>query len=184
MVTLNDDLKRILSGLGQQDAGEYLPLHDKLNVLGFGTETSRQSSPPPRKIARKPATYRIGLISDGRGVGAPLDYAIEACARQGAKIDLLLHGAIEPACISALETQIRLADLEFNRIQLGLQPVDDIVNYICNHPSLTFLVAMPDDPAIKELVEELTSKRRGRIPVPLALIENQPSARPAKQSAA
>ena len=75
-------------------------------------------------MVKKPTIHRIALISDGRGVGAPLDYAIDACSRQGAKIDLLLHGAIDAAKISSLENQIRAAGLDYHRIQLGMTPVD------------------------------------------------------------
>lgn len=184
MAKLSDDLKRILSGLAQQDAGEFLSMHDKMRVLGIGTETRVKPSSPPRSIAKKQAIHRIALISDGRGVGAPLDYVIDACSRQDAKIDLLIHGAVDTAKISLLENQIRAAGLDHQCIQLGMKPVDNIIDYICNHPSLIFLVAMPDDDAAKVLIEEVIPKRGGRIPVPLVLIENRSSARPAEQSAA
>ncbi|QYZ65236.1 MAG: hypothetical protein OI74_07950 [Gammaproteobacteria bacterium (ex Lamellibrachia satsuma)] len=184
MKKLSDDLKRMLTGLAHQDAGEFLSMRDKMKVLGMGSETRAKPSPSPRKIAKKTATHRIAFISDGRGVGAPLAYAIDACSRQGAKIDLLIHGTADTENISALENQIRVAGLDHHRIPLGMNPVDDIINYICNHLSLIFLVAMPDDDAAKILIEEAIPKRGGRIPVPLVLIEDRPSPHQAEQSAA
>jgi len=183
MIKLSDDLKKILSGLAHQDAGEFLPMRDKMKALGLGLETRVKSS-PSRNVARKPAIHRIALISDGRGAGAPLSYAIDACSRQGAKIDLLTHGAVDMASISAIEKQIRTAGLEYHHIQLGMKPVDDVIDYICNHPALIFLVAMPDDETVKVLIEEVIPKRGGRIPVPLVLIEDRPSVRLAEPSAA
>ncbi|MBW9261492.1 MAG: hypothetical protein K1566_03565 [Candidatus Thiodiazotropha sp. (ex. Lucinisca nassula)] len=184
MKKLSDDLKRMLNGLAHQDAGEFLSMRDKLNVLGMGSETRAKSSPPPHKMAKKPTTQRIAFISDGRGLGTPLSYAIDACSRQGANIDLLIHGTTDTANISALENRIRAVGLDHHRIQLGMKPVDDVINYICNHPSLIFLVAMPDDETAKVLIEEVIPKRGGRIPVPLVLIEDRSSTSQTKQSAA
>ncbi len=169
MTKLSDSLKQILSGLAYQDAGDYLPMRDKMKVLGQDTESRLKPSVTKPSETRKPASRRIALISDGRGLGAPLDYVIDACSRQSAKIDLLIHGAVDTASISALENQIRLAGLEHHRIQLGVDAVEGIVNYICNHHSLIFVVAMPDDGAAKTLVEEVIPKRGGRIPVPWCL---------------
>ncbi|MBT2968930.1 MAG: hypothetical protein KME56_00335 [Candidatus Thiodiazotropha sp. (ex Ctena orbiculata)] len=184
MKKLSDNLKRMLNGLAQQDAGEFLSMHDKMKVLGMEPETSAKPSPPPRNMTKKPATHRIAFISDGRGVGAPLAYAIDACSRQGTKIDLLIHGTTDLEKITALENQIRAAGLDHHRIQLGMNAVDDIFDYTRNHPSLIFLVAMPDDNAAKVLIEESIPKRGARIPVPLVLIEDRPSTRQAEQSAA
>ncbi len=184
MTNLTDDLKRILTGLAYQDAGEFLSMHDKMRTLGMGAKNRKKPVSPTHSIVNKPAIHRIALISDGRGAGAPLDYAIETCSRQGAKIDLLLHGTIDTENIATLETHIRSAGLDYNCIQLGTEPVDGIIEYVCNHPALIFLVAMPDDATAKTLIEEVIPKRGGRIPVPLVLIEDQPSVRPANQSAA
>jgi hypothetical protein len=185
MAKLSDDLKRMLAGLAHQDAGEFLSMHDKMKVLGYGPETREKPlAAAPRKLVKRAATRRIALISDGRGVGAPLDYAIDACLRQDAQIDLLVHGAIDTESISALEKQVQQAGLDCQTIQLGVHVVDDIVEYIFDHPSLIFLVAMPDDAAARVIIEEVIPKRGGRIPVPLVLIEGQSAARSSKQSAA
>jgi hypothetical protein len=184
MAKLSDDLKKMLAGLAHQDAGEFLSMHDKMRVLGCGPEAREKPLAAPRKVVRRPATKRIALISDGRGLGAPLDYAIDACLRQDAQIDLLVHGAIDTETISVLEKQVQQAGLDCQTIQLGVHVVDDIVEYIFDHPSLIFLVAMPDDAAARVIIEEVIPKRGGRIPVPLVLIESQSVARSHKQSAA
>ena len=124
------------------------------------------------------------MISDGRGERAPLDYAIDACSRQGAMIDLLVHGVVDPTSISALENRIRAADLDCHRIQLGMNPGDDIVDYIRSQPSLIFLVASSDDDVAKVLIVDVIPRRGRRVPVPLVLIEDRSFARSAKKSAA
>ena len=184
MKKLSKDLKRILAGLARQDAGEFLSMRDKMAVLG--AKVDKQSRPGSRTRdtgARAPAR-RIALISDGRGLGAPLDYIIDACTRQEAKIDVLVHGAVDAANIAALEGRIREAGLDCRKVQLGTQSLDKIVDYVYNHAALMFLVAMPDDRTVRALIDDLGSKRRARLPVPLVLIEERPASRARAESVA
>ena len=184
MKRLTEELKRVLSGLACQDAGEFLTMQDKLEVLGYASATGAESAAIRKSAPKRTATYRIGLVSDGRGLGAPLEYAIEAAKRQHARIDLLTHGTFDARNLDALKKRVMAERLECQVIRLGVEPVEDIVGYICNHPSLVFLVAMPDDSAARVLVEEVIPRRGGRIPVPLVLIEARKERREEKLSAA
>ena len=109
MKKLSNNLKRMLNGLAHQDAAEYLSTHDKMMALGVGPETRLKQTKPSLDIVTQQSKRRIAFISDGRGVDAPLAYAIDACSRQGAKIDLLVHGTIDAKIISALQTRARIA---------------------------------------------------------------------------
>jgi len=171
MSKLSDDLKRMLAGLACQDAGEFLPMQQKMEMLVTRTATApvAESSRPgsvPRQVTR-----RIALVSDGRGVGAPLDYAMEAALRQGARVDLLVHGTFDARNLDAMTGRLGAAGIPVQVIRLGMDTVEDIATYICNHPSLIFVVAMPDDSAARTLVEDVIPRRGGRVPVPLVLIE-------------
>jgi hypothetical protein len=184
MNVLSDALKKMLAGLAHQDAGEFLSAHEKMEILGYGGETREKSSAVSQKTVKRPATKRIALISDGRGLGAPLDYAIDACLRQDAQLDLLVHGTVDTNSISLLEKQIQRAGLDCQHIRLGVHVVDDIIEYIYSQPSLIFLVAMPDDAAVRVLIEEVIPRHGGRIPVPLVLIEEKRVDPTIRQSAA
>ena len=177
MTKLTSELKRILAGLAYQDAGDYLSMHDKLELLGAGPEAPAQPAARPHGSASGAIAKRVALISDGRGLGAPLDYALETCLRQGAQIDLLVHGAPDPRSIAGLESQVRRRGLTSQRVDLGARIVADIIDYVRSQPSVIFLVAMPDDPAARVLMEEVIPRRKGLIPVPLVLIES-PAAAP------
>jgi len=171
MSKLSDDLKRMLAGLACQEAGEFLPMQQKMAMLATErTDPVAADSRPVRAVPR-PATHRIALISDGRGLGAPLDYAMEAALRQGARVDLLVHGTFDARSLDAMTGRLGASGIPFQVIRLGVDTVEDIATYICNHPSLIFLVAMPDDSAARTLVEEVIPRRGGRMPVPLVLIE-------------
>lgn len=184
MKKLSDSMKRILSGLAYQDAGEFLPMRQKMMVLGTGPDTRQKSTAPRLTAVREPASQRIGLISDGRGLAAPLDYAIDACTRHSATLDLLIHGAVDAANLSALDYRLRGAGVGYHRIQLGTNPIQHITDYVCNHPSVIFLLARTDDSAAKVLVEKVMPRRGGLVPVPLVFIHDQSSTRAGKQSAA
>jgi hypothetical protein len=176
MKTLSDDLKRILSGLAHQSAGEFLPMREKMKAFESEAGLEDQPGSPRRGTARRAATPRVALICDGNLPGAPLEYAMDAASRQGATIDLLVHGASSMETLSALETQVRTAGHECRRIQLDLNAVDALANYARNSASLLFLVAATDNSVVKTLMEEVIPQRGGRLPVPLVLIENRPAA--------
>mgnify|MGYP001826324464 CR=1 FL=1 len=184
MRRLNEALKKMLAGLAHQDAGEFLSAHEKMEILGYATETRKRPPGAPRKAVARPVGKRIALLSDGRGLGAPLEYAIDACLRQHAQIDLLLHGAIDTKSVSRLDKQIKQAGLECQHIRLGVNVVEGIVDYIHGQTSLIFLVALPDDKAARVLIEEVIPRQGGRIPVPLVLIQEKPVTPSTHQSAA
>jgi hypothetical protein len=173
MRKLSDSLKRVLTGLAYQDAGEFLSVREKLDVLG---DTGKRAASNRKKSGNRIATSntrRIALITDGRGIGAALNYTIDVSQRHGVQVDLLIHGAVDVELISSMEKQIRAADIVCHRIQLYAQAVEGLLKYIADHSCLMFLVASPDDATARLLVEDVIPKRRSRITVPLVLIDNQ-----------
>lgn len=184
MRKLSKNMKRILTGLAYQDAGEYLPMRDKLSVLEVGDKPVIKPWQKSINRIEKSKTRRIALITDGRGIGAALDYAIDVSQRHGAQIDLLIHGAVDVEQISIIEKQIRAAGVNCHRIQLHTQAVEDLFKYITGQSSLMFLVASPNDTAARLLVEDVIPNRRSRLPVPVVLIDNHSSADARKLTAA
>ncbi|NOR43695.1 MAG: hypothetical protein GQ572_10195 [Gammaproteobacteria bacterium] len=189
MTTLSEDLKKMLTGLAYQDAGDFLSIREKMTVLGNGSENPGKPNTPVHMLetqisGTRAVTKRIAFISNGSGLGAPLDYAIDACLRQNAQIDLLIHGSADSEKTSALEKKIKNAGVRYQRIQLEVTAVYGIVKYIAKHPSLLYLIAMPDDDVARVLIEEVLPGRRRRIQIPVVLIEDQILARLPEQSAA
>jgi len=184
MAKLREDIKRMLSALAYQDADEYLSSHEKMKILGYGPEVNTEQSLPARKIAKRTVSPRIALIIDGQGPGAPLAYTIDACQRQDAQVDLLLHGAIDTKSIIKIENRILQAGLDYQCIQVGMKAIDDIIEYIFSESTLIYLVATSDDVVVRELIEEVLPKRGLRIPVPLVLINGDKSSNTKKRSAA
>ena len=83
-----------------------------MNVLDNAAENPGKPHTPAHTLetrmgATRVATKRIAFISNGSGLGAPLDYAIDACLRQNAEIDLLIHGPAGSENSSALENKIK-----------------------------------------------------------------------------
>ncbi|MES9832402.1 MAG: hypothetical protein ABW139_09180 [Candidatus Thiodiazotropha sp. DIVDIV] len=182
MTKLKDDLKKILAGLALQDAGEYLPLSRKNSLLGLSAKSKPSSN--SQHFPSKQVSHRIALITDGKGIGAALDYAIESCTKEGTKIDLLVDNYADNSKISAIQNRIKSEKLECHVIQLGLSPVEDICSYITNHPSLIFLVSTPVNKSANKLIQEVIPNLKSPIHVPLVLIEDKSPDKPAKQTAA
>ena len=184
MTKLSEDMKQMLTGLAYQDAGDFLSIREKMEVLDNSAESRRKPGTAPRMLETRAATKRIAFISNGRGLDAPLDYAIDACLRQNAQIDLLIHGTADSENTLALEKKIKNSGVSYQRIQLEITAVSSITDYIAKHPSLLYLIAMPDDDVARVLIEEVLPSRRRRIQIPVVLIEDQTVSRLLKQSAA
>jgi len=184
MKKLSSDLKRALAALAHQDACDYLSMHDKMKVIGYGSEAEKQSFDSLHLVSNSFAKKRIAMISDGRGMGSPLDYAIDASKRQNADIDLLLHDEFDKSEISIIESHIREAGLQCQRIQLAENSIDKIIEYISRHPSLIFVVGMPDDSIARTLMEEIIPSPDHHIAIPLVLIDGMKSDKQGKQTAA
>jgi hypothetical protein len=184
MKRLGKDLKRALAALAYQDAADYLSMTDKMKVIGYGNETENKPFDSPRLVSNSFAKKRIAMISDGQGSGPPLDYVIDACKRQNADIDLLLHKKFDSTGISLLESHIHESGLQCQRIQLTTESIDRVIEYISKHSSLIFMVGMPDDPIAKLLMEEIIPSPEHHIAVPLVLIDGKKSELSGKKSAA
>jgi hypothetical protein len=91
MRKLSNSLKQILTGLAYQDVGEFLSMKDKINVPE-DTETQAANAWQTRNRNDKAKNRRIALITDGKGVGAALEYAIDVSRLHGTQIDLLTRG--------------------------------------------------------------------------------------------
>lgn len=178
MKTLSGALKRMLAGLAHQDATEFVPLADKLGALRQVPARGVQPGPfrPGFTLPRK----RVGLISDGQAKPGVLNYAVQACQRQEAQLDLLLHGSVQPQEISALEAQVRNQGLACRSVVLPENAAEGILEHLSCHLSLIYLVASPDDTAVRALVDKPSPTRgKHRLPVPLVLIEAPSPAFPA-----
>ncbi len=184
MTKLREDIKRMLSALAYQDADEYLSSLEKMKILDDGQVIDTRRSSPARKIAKMTIRPRIALIIDGQDSGVPLAYTIDACQRQDAQVDLLLHGAIDTKSITKIENRIVQAGLDYQCIQVGVKAIDDIIDYIFSESTLIYLVATSDDVVVRELIEEVLPKRGLRIPVPLVLMNGDKSSNTKKRSAA
>jgi hypothetical protein len=158
-------------------------MHDKMSALGFQSDIKKGSSVISKQVKQMALTQRIALITDGRGLGAPLNYVIDACRSQEAKIDLLTHGTTDAENITALESSIKESGFVCNRIQLGTKAVDNVLEYINNHPGLVFMVAMPDDVVAKKIMDDVIPKQSASIPVPLVLIDDPTAGYPAERCA-
>ena len=172
----------MLAGLAYQDAGDYLSTTQKSRLLGYPDTIAAPQPERVPSLTQRPSVRRIALVSDGRGAGAPLDYVIDTCTRQKAEIDLLLHDGVNASQVSKLERRLQQAGVGYRVLRLVEPAIEDLLDYIARQTSLIFMVALPDDPYARQLMEEVVPKRG--VSVPLVLIEDQPASRSPKLSAA
>lgn len=172
---LTEDLKRMLTGLAYQDAGEFLPINEKMKVFGVGRKSEEITTPTTEKVLQQiPARKRVALISDGFGSEALVDYALHTCQRLGAQLDLLFHGTANTEWKDDVIRQLRRERVSYHRVNLSTNAADDIAEYIHSQLQLLYILAQPNDPAVTELMEEAMLTRGKHLAVPMVLIEHKP----------
>jgi hypothetical protein len=180
MTKLSDETKRALSSLADQDTGEFLSARGQIGMVGTPRErevaVSADLGPLP---CQEVSSRRIALLSNGADTNAAVNYAIETASSLDAKIDLLAHAAIEAECFEQLEQRIIAAGILYRRIPLQQTGHEEILAYLQANPALIFLVASTDDIIASTLAEEVMPNQRASVPVPLVLINDNPT--PGKQ---
>jgi len=174
MSKIKAELKRVLAALAYQDAADYLSEPEKNRVLGGGAVVRpADNSTPGKRTAMLRRRRRIAMITDGRGGGAPMAYAADACRRQDAGLDIVLHG--RPGEGKGLMRTARQLGVDAQVVELSGDDVEMLVDYICNHPSLVYVVGISDDELVRSLAERVLPARGGRMHVPLVMIEDRPA---------
>ncbi len=171
MKRLSEDLKRMLNALALQDAADFLPMRDKLSALGQQGGKSRVAQdlppPPPRRVA---------VLSDGGDSEGVLQYALDACQRQQASLDLVLYGQAREQ-VEEIRTQLQRRGIAHEIILLGQQSVEALAEYLNARRTLTYLVAPADDRLALQLTEGATPHRGGHRHLPMVLVDRTPQSR-------
>jgi hypothetical protein len=176
MTKLSDDIKRALSSLAYQDAGEFLSTHKKMELLGESTDRHPSAKPRERSVTRPAVSHRrIALLTDDSPSNSAVTYAIETANRLDAKIELLTHGATGAETYRKLEQQITDAGALSRRIHLKKGRQDEILRYFAVNSALIFLIASVNDTIAKALAEEIIPNQLTSVPVPLVLINDNQS---------
>ena len=173
MTKLKNALNQMQEGLAYQSTADFVPMSKKHNIMGYGNEEVHYSaSDMPARQAGNAQSQRIALVSNGSGTRTALHYTIEACQRQNAEIDLLVHHGSSDESVKRLETMISQSGIRYRLRQLGTEGAKDIADYVVKQKALVFMVATPDDSLVRTLIEEMMPRRKRQLPVPLVLIEN------------
>ena len=165
MKNLTNDLKRILTVLAYQD-DDYPPT-GQLTTL---SELNEQSNPGlnPNTTSHK----RVAVIGNGWKTTSALNYALQTCLRLSARLDVLSHGSADPAVLTVAEQQANQLKVGYQHVALPDNAAEGILDYIRDHLSLTHIVALQEDPVIRELIDKVLPTKESRLPVPLVLVED------------
>jgi hypothetical protein len=175
MKGLSENLKQMMNALALQDAADYLPMSQKLEMLGVGG--GRPGGARARvEPAVAPAPRRVALLCDGVKIGGVLHYALAACQRQQATLDLVLYGSARGQS-EALRAPLQRRGIAHELILLGEESVEALTEYLCLRRTLIYLIAPADDHLARELTEQVIPSRGGRPQLPVVLVERNRHAR-------
>jgi len=171
MGKLTEGLKLILEGLAYQDAADYLSTEQKLEVLGIESpyEPATSRRPSPGWSGR-----RIALISDSGAESPALDFALSACQRYAAELDLVSLGATsgDEGRLRKLSHEARLTGTQVCQVHLPPGRAEALRDYVRSHPSLIYLVASVADDLACGLAQRIL--RTAGTHVPLVLVRGHP----------
>ena len=184
MKNFTKDLKRILSALAYEDAGDFLSHRNKMSLLSSGhipTHTPIYSS---IKAEHKPEVrLELAVIFDGHASDQVINYLQNKPYVSNSHIIILAHGD-DPELqqkTTALSQQLENIG-RHNSITYLLEDISDAFQEFCNeNPDLQYLVAPWDDKLAKEIInnEEFHSHSHE---IPMILIKDN-ERRPTSQSA-
>lgn len=172
MKPLSESLKQMMNALALQNAADYLPMSRKLELLGV--ENSKPVTPRSSEEEPLSPPRRIALLSDGVNIDQLLNYALGACLRQRATLDLVLYGKGRGQS-EELRAQLQRRGITHELILLGEESIEALSEYLCLRRTLVYLIAPADDHLARELTEQLIPNRGGRTHLPVVLIDHLPS---------
>ncbi len=176
MKRLSRNLKRILSALAYEDAGEYMPLKRKKAFLGNGTGHVPTHTPVYSSIKAshthkgKPQT---AVIFDGHASDQVMSYLLHTPYIFNTEIIILAHGKDEQLEQKTSELSQKLVKAgRNNTVTYLLEDMADAFQEFCNeNPDLQFLVAPKDDMFAREIIENPEFHSHSH-EIPLILIQD------------
>lgn len=186
MTKLSDDLKRKLDSLADQDAGENLSRNKKLNVLHQdskaktfpgefvhqGSFISIKSSEAEKNQVVSSDTKYIALVCFDEINDSVIDYSIDSCVRQNARLDIILNKTVNNNKIKGINNRIQDTDVHVQIYQMDICNNNSIYEYVNRHPSLVCIISNSEDQGIDTFVDNAALKRN-RINVPIVLVKNK-----------
>lgn len=168
MKRLSENLKQMLNALAIQDAVDPLPTNSKTAMPGGGGDTPDFVTAGPELLPAQPR--RVAMLSDGKDIDGVLEYALEACRRQQASLDLVLHG-IGKQVADKLRERIMGQGILHEMILLGDESVTSLVEYLNLRRSLFYVIAPADDHLVLELTEKVLPGHSGWMYLPIVLVD-------------
>lgn len=134
---------------------------------------STQSAPKPKnadQIKPKPITKRIALLTDGDDTA--LEYALDACQRQDARLDLLLNNipTVNHQFLEKLLLKIKSSGIVFKKFNLSKNNFNDLLCYLDNAYPLLYLVTTTTDSLSSKLLEQNALFPQKQLNIPLVLV--------------
>lgn len=171
MKPLSEGLKQMLNAIALQDAADFLSMRGKLSRLSMG-----ESGPIGCQAGPLPAPRRVAMLSDGNSSNEVLQFALEACQRQQASLDLVLYGEAREQA-EEIHSQLQRRGFAHEIILLGPKSLEALSEYLTARRALIYLVAPADDILAIQLAKEPPLHRGGNLHLPMVLVDGAPHSR-------
>lgn len=175
MKKLSSDIKRMLSALAHENAGEFLSRKSKLDILQstrvnsthkpvYSVVKARQEQQPKIQIA---------ILFDGHFSEAVLDYLLNRPYMFGGDINIMAHGQDPELAIKSEKVSQKLHESgRKNTITYLNNEASDVFQEYCNNnPELRYIIAPKDDQLARQVIDNPDFHSHSRS-IPLILIQD------------
>lgn len=182
MKKLTRDIKKMLAALAMENAGEFIPMRDKINLLTppsqKKTVAAENISIPDSAISdlqefTPEAEIHVAILFDGKISDAVSDYVLNTAHIANARLDILAHGT--DRALSQKAKQLSLKFQQAGRTTrtslLSANPTHLFMNYRRGNPSLHLIVASDTDELVHDIINS-AAYRDNNHHIPLVLIQN------------
>ena len=181
---LTDDIKRMLNALAYANAGDYLTLPQKDEVLNNATPATASAGAAPE--AAKPAARRpqVGLYLGSELSADVMQYVAQTCARLKHDLTVVTFESETEAraLLTPYQAMLDSAGTRLSVVVVSGEPPAALARTLRRHPEIAFLVCNEAG----YLGHSLTAgtQRKDAMPVPVVLVAaNESSARQAGEAA-
>lgn len=174
MITLTDNIKRMLNALAFADAGENLTLRQKGSVLNRGESIEVTAAAIVPAQARPANTRQQVALYMGSELPADImHYVVQTCARlkHGLTVLTFQPDSTTQELLAPYADMLAAAGITLQTAVLSGDPVSGLARYLRRHPEVAFLACNETGYLGRSFLNG--SQRQDALPVPVVLVASQ-----------
>ena len=171
MISLTQEIKRMLNALAFADAGEHLTLRQKTEYLD-AKPGARDAIPPTTRapVEAAPERRQVALYMGSELPADMMHYVIQTCSRlnHGLTVLTFQSESAAHALLDPYAAELEAAGIRMKIVLLTGEPVTGLARYLRRHPEVAFLACKETGYLGRSFLNG--TQRQDILPVPVVLV--------------